>query len=177
MHVCVLVAHSCLSLCDSVACQAPLSMEFTRQEYWSALSCPSPEDLPDPGIEPGSPTLQADSLPFELPRKTICMPNNTYTDLCVAFLYLFLYSLHICIYIYIYICLYTTVFHMYIRHMYMHADIPIHIDMDKYAFSIYLYIYIIDMCYRYRYILLVLFLLWTLIIAFGTNNDDTGTES
>ena len=41
-------------------------MEFSRQEYWSGLSFPSPEDLPDPGIEPGSATLQADSLPFEL---------------------------------------------------------------------------------------------------------------
>jgi len=41
-------------------------MGFSRQEYWSGLSFPSPEDLPDPGIEPGSPELQADSLPFEL---------------------------------------------------------------------------------------------------------------
>ena len=46
--------------------QAPLSMEFSRQEYWSGLPLPSPEDLPDPGVEPGSPTLQADSLPTEL---------------------------------------------------------------------------------------------------------------
>ena len=50
----------------TVACQAPLSMEFSRQEYWSGLVLPSPEDLPDPGIEPGSPALQADSLPSEL---------------------------------------------------------------------------------------------------------------
>ena len=46
--------------------QAPLSMEFFKQDYWSGLPFPSPEDLPDPGIEPWSPTLQADSLPFEL---------------------------------------------------------------------------------------------------------------
>ena len=46
----------------TVAYQAPLSMEFSRQEYWSGLLFPSPEDLPDPGIEPGSPTLQADAL-------------------------------------------------------------------------------------------------------------------
>ena len=46
----------------TVACQAPLSMEFSRQEYWSGLPFPSPGDLPDPGIEPGSPTLQADLL-------------------------------------------------------------------------------------------------------------------
>ena len=41
-------------------------MEFSRQEYWSGLPCPSPEELPNPGIEPWSPASQADSLPFEL---------------------------------------------------------------------------------------------------------------
>ena len=46
--------------------QAPLSMGFSRQEYWSGLPFPSPEDLPNTGIEPGSPALQADSLLFEL---------------------------------------------------------------------------------------------------------------
>ena len=50
-----------------VACQAPLSMEFSRQEYCSGLSFPSPGDLPNPGIQPGSPTLQADSLLSEPP--------------------------------------------------------------------------------------------------------------
>ena len=50
----------------TVAHQAPPSMGFSRQEYWSGLPFPSPGDLPDPGIEPGSPTLQADSLPTEL---------------------------------------------------------------------------------------------------------------
>ena len=49
-----------------VARQAPLSMEFSRQEPWSRLPYPSPEDLPDPGTQPWSPALQADSLPFEL---------------------------------------------------------------------------------------------------------------
>ena len=48
-----------------VAYQAPLSMGFSRQEYWSELPFPSPGDLPDPGIKPGSPALQADSLPTE----------------------------------------------------------------------------------------------------------------
>ena len=43
------------------AYQAPLSMEFSRQEYWSGVSFPSPEDLPNPGIESGSPALQADA--------------------------------------------------------------------------------------------------------------------
>ena len=50
----------------TVACQAPLSMGFSRREYWSGLPFLSPEDLPDPGIEPRSPALQADSLPTEL---------------------------------------------------------------------------------------------------------------
>ena len=49
----------------TVACQAPLSMEFSRQEYWSRLPFPSPGDLPDPRIKPVSAALQADSLPFE----------------------------------------------------------------------------------------------------------------
>ena len=44
-------------------------MEFSGQEYWSGLPFPSPGDLPDPGIEPGSPALQADSLPSEPPGK------------------------------------------------------------------------------------------------------------
>ena len=51
----------------TVARQAPLSMEFSRQEYWSGNALPSPGDLPDPGIEPGSPVLQADSLPSKPP--------------------------------------------------------------------------------------------------------------
>ena len=46
----------------SVAYQASPSMGFSRQEYWSVLSFPSPGDLPDPGIKPGSPTLEADAL-------------------------------------------------------------------------------------------------------------------
>jgi len=52
-----------------VACQAPLPMGFSRQEYQSGLPFPSPGDLPDPGIEPGSPALLADSSPSELPGK------------------------------------------------------------------------------------------------------------
>ena len=53
----------------TVALQAPLSMEFSRQEYWSGLPFPSPKDLPNPGIKPRSPALQAESLPFESPEK------------------------------------------------------------------------------------------------------------
>ena len=67
----VLVTQSCLTLCDPMDCayEAPLSMEFSRQEYWSRLPFPSPGDLLNPGIEPGSPALQADSLPSEPEEK------------------------------------------------------------------------------------------------------------
>ena len=66
-----LVAKSCLTLATpwTVARQVPLSMGFSRQEYWIGLPFPSPGDLPDPGMEPRSPPLQADSLPIELPGK------------------------------------------------------------------------------------------------------------
>ena len=65
------VAQLCLTLCDrwTVAHQAPSSMRFSRQEYWSGLPFPSPGDLPDPGIEPRSPTLQTDGLPSEPPGR------------------------------------------------------------------------------------------------------------
>ena len=49
-----------------------MSLEFSRQEYWSELPLPSPSDPPDPEIEPGSPTLQADALPSELLGMTDC---------------------------------------------------------------------------------------------------------
>ena len=71
----VLRSQSCLFVTPwTVACPAPLSMEFefSRQKYWSGLPLPSPGDLSDPGIKPRSPALQADSLPFEPPRK----PNH-----------------------------------------------------------------------------------------------------
>ena len=54
--------------------QVPISMEFFRQEYWSGLPCPSPGDLSNPGTEPGSPALQADSLLSEQPGK---LPKRT----------------------------------------------------------------------------------------------------
>ena len=55
----------------TVAYQAPPSMGFSRQGYWSGLPFPSPGDLPDPGIEPESPALQADTLPSEPPGKPL----------------------------------------------------------------------------------------------------------
>ena len=71
-YMCVLPAksfHLCPTLCNPMDCSLPgsSSMGFSKQEYWSGLSCPSPGDLPDPGIEPESsaaPALQADSLPL-----------------------------------------------------------------------------------------------------------------
>ena len=57
----------CPTLCDpmeSLRHQASLSMRFSRQEYWSEFLCPPPGNLPDPGIKPRSPALQADSLPL-----------------------------------------------------------------------------------------------------------------
>ena len=85
MFICVLVCvcmHSCASSCSCaqifltswiVCYQASLSMGFSRQEYWSGLPFASPGDLPDPGIEPCSPILQADSLPSEPPGTPIFM--------------------------------------------------------------------------------------------------------
>ena len=54
----------------AVSCQASLSMEFSRQEYWNGFPFPSPGDLPDPGFELGPPTLKADTLPSEPPGNT-----------------------------------------------------------------------------------------------------------
>ena len=54
----------------TVARQAPLSMGFSKQEHWSGLPCPPPGHLPNPGIKPGSPVLQADALSSEPPGKT-----------------------------------------------------------------------------------------------------------
>ena len=61
---------SCLATPWPVARQTPLSMGFFRQEYWSGLPFPSPGDLPNPGIEPWSPALQADCLPTKLQKKS-----------------------------------------------------------------------------------------------------------
>ena len=72
--MCVCQSLSCVQLFVTpwtVIHQAPLSMEFCRQEYWSGLPFPSPGDLPDPRIKPRSPTLQADSLPTEPPGKPV----------------------------------------------------------------------------------------------------------
>ena len=59
--------------CRTVARQPSLSMDFSKQEHWSGLLFPFPGDLPDPGIKPRPPALQADSLQFDLPGK----PNKS----------------------------------------------------------------------------------------------------
>jgi len=66
---------------QTVAYQAPLSMEFSRQQYWNGLPFPSPEDLPNPGIKPRSPTLQADSL------RLSHLGNPLYVNTFVHFVY------------------------------------------------------------------------------------------
>ena len=64
----------------TIACQASLSMEFSRQEYWSRQPFSSPGDHPDPGTEPRSPALQADTLPSEPPVKPSHFIYTKFTD-------------------------------------------------------------------------------------------------
>ena len=79
----MLVAQSCLTLCDPMDCSPPGSPVhgILQARYWSGLSLPSPGDLPDPGIEPGSRTLQADSLPSE-PPGSVTFRNCIKADSC-----------------------------------------------------------------------------------------------
>ena len=60
----------------TVAYQAPPSTGFSRQEYWTGLPFPSPGDLPNPGIEPGSPSFQADAVTSEPPGKPLGRKSN-----------------------------------------------------------------------------------------------------
>ena len=69
---------------QTVNYQAPQSMGFSRQEFWGRLSFPSPGDLPNPGIEPWSPALQADALPSEPPGKLSYNLYNKVTQLYVC---------------------------------------------------------------------------------------------
>ena len=64
----------------TVAHQAPPSMGFSRQEYWSGLTFSSPGDLPDPGMEPRSPTLQTDTLPSKPPGEHIKNLRHYFTN-------------------------------------------------------------------------------------------------
>ena len=71
--VCAKLLQSCPTLCDPVDCSSPGSSVhgFSKQEYWNGLPCPPLGDLPNPGIEPRSSSLPADSLPSEPPGKLI----------------------------------------------------------------------------------------------------------
>ena len=81
-----LVTQSCLTLCDPIACQAPLSVGFSRQEHWSGFPCPPPGDLPNPGIKLRSPALQAESLPSEPPGKPNIQATSRYISKRLAYL-------------------------------------------------------------------------------------------
>ena len=71
LNVCCLVTQPCPTLTSpwTVPCQASLSVGFPRQEYWTGLPFPSPEDLPDPGIKPTSPALAGRFIATEPPKK------------------------------------------------------------------------------------------------------------
>ena len=71
----------------TIVYQAPLSVGFSRQAYWSGLPFPSPGDLPDPGIEHGSPALQADALTSEPPGKRESKGKPFPKGWCQSFLY------------------------------------------------------------------------------------------
>ena len=99
---CMLSHFSCVLLFVTpwtVACQAPLSVRVSRQEYWSGLPCPPPEDLPNPGIKPTSvmsPALQGDSLLLAPPGKPLhlhCCPINRFisTNLSGFHIYALIY--------------------------------------------------------------------------------------
>ena len=80
---CVLAAQSCLFVTPHTAAyQTPLFMGFSRQEYWSRLPCPPPQDLPNPKTEPRSPSLQKDSLPSEPPGKPYLVAAAKPLQLC-----------------------------------------------------------------------------------------------
>ena len=73
----------------TAAYQAPQSMEFSRQEYWSGLPFPSPGDLPDPGIEPGSPASQEDALTSEQVLKSKVITLLTKVHIVKAMFFFF----------------------------------------------------------------------------------------
>ena len=81
--MCVLVSQSCVTLCDPMDCSppVPLSMGFTRQEYWSGLPFPSPGDIPDPGTEPEFPELAGRFFtePPQKPQKNANLLENSHS--------------------------------------------------------------------------------------------------
>ena len=85
VHVCMLSCFRLFETLWTLACQASLSMGCSRQEYWSVLPHPPPGDLPDPGLEPRFPTLQADCLPCESTGKPACVGSPRQVA-CLAFI-------------------------------------------------------------------------------------------
>ena len=79
---------SCLTLCDTMDCSLPgfCVHKFSRQEYWSGLSCPPPGALPNPGIEPRSPALQTDYLSSETPRKYKVNQIHVYSSVFLLYI-------------------------------------------------------------------------------------------
>ena len=82
------VSHSVISDSLYVSCQVPLSMGFSRKEYWSGLPFSSPGELPDPGIKPGLLPLQAGSLPSEPGGKSVLNKNMYYLKVFNKFIYI-----------------------------------------------------------------------------------------
>ena len=83
----------------TITCQAPLSMRLSRQEDWSGLPCPSPGDLPDPGIEPRSPTSQANSLPLSHQGNSFCLLVVTFLMNCFFKLSAYFSSGKLCVFL------------------------------------------------------------------------------
>ena len=107
----------------TTACQAPLSMGFSRQDYWSGLPCPPPEDLPDPGIEPTSPALAGGLFTTE-------PTGNPHVHICIYIIHLYTYiNKDVYMYMWGYVCIWCVYIYIYIH---------IHVDV---CISIYLYIY------------------------------------
>ena len=143
-------SHSIMSnsvISQTAAFQDLLSMEFSRQRYWSRLPFPSPGDITNPGIKPRSPEMASRFSTTEPPGKPF-----THPELANKYMYMYIYM---CVYIYIYtyiLCyihiyrLYTyihiyTHIHTYIYIGYIHTYIYTHIYIHTY-FYIYIYIYI-----------------------------------
>ena len=108
----------------TVACQAPLSMRFSRQEYWSGLPFPSPGDLPDPRMEPWSSKLQADSSPSELPGKPLKKK--------ILFLECYIHR----IFYYVFLCSWLLLYIMFLRFIHVHLfsmldNIPLYKFVDE----------------------------------------------
>ena len=139
MLACMLSRFSCVQFCATlwiVAHQAPLSMGFSRQEYWSGLPCPPPGDLPDPGVKPMSPVspaLQADSLPLSH-QGSPCVYRFIYIHI---FLHVNIYFILLIIFIYTHTHTCTSLVVTWsLSHSYIHTYICVHI----YIYTGYTYI-------------------------------------